>query len=107
MSTELEFASALVPAIRELRDPARFELIAGSGLVVTVFADCDFDEGDLEPRAVGMAQIAVMQMKRRRQAETCGHEWWEFEAGYLDGETAAICKVCGWRRSEPQPEAPA
>lgn len=107
MSTEVEFAQALVPAIRTLTSPSRFELMIGSGILVSVFADGDFDALDLEPRALAMTQLACAQMKRRRDAETCEHDWWEFQAVYLDGEVDTICKNCGWRRSEPQPEASA
>lgn len=107
MSTEVEFAQALVPAIRALNGQSRFELMVGSGLLVSVFADADFSETDLEPRALVLTQMACAQMKRRRDAETCDHDWWEFQAHYLDGELDAVCKNCGWRRSEPQPETAA
>ena len=96
--TETEFVQTLAKAAGELRDPVRYEMVVGDGLVLAIFADGDYDEAKLVVDAETMAKLAAMRLGQRRDSETCEHEWSE-PGQNLWGQIGSYCtNGCGsWR----------
>lgn len=88
----------------------RYETIYGrhGGLrMVQVLCVGDYDEAVVEATGPVLLALALKQMSRRRAAETCEHDWYEIPGdAMVTGADDAICKRCGWRRSQPLTDPP-